>query len=236
MDHSHRGDRVGRRSFLKLMGGAAGGAAALGAGAIWLPTRRTEAQVSLTPFVDSLPIPAVIRPSGTVHGEPLFNVAMRPFRQKLHRDLPPTPLWGYNASYPGPTFETRQGAPINVLWTNELPGTHMFPIDDTLHGDEPGQPPVRTVVHLHGAKVAPDSDGYPEAWFTNGFAQVGPFFNNRVYHYPNDQAATELWYHDHGIGTTRLNIFAGLSGFYFIRDALEDSLNLPRGAYEVPLM
>ena len=68
---------------------------------------------------------------------------------------------------------------------------------------------MRTVVHLHGHKVLPESDGYPEAWFTRGFAQMGPFFDNKIYHYPNDQEATELWYHDHGLGTTRLNLYRG---------------------------
>lgn len=232
----HRGSGVGRRTFLRLVGGAAGASVALGGSAVWLSSGRTEAQGRLVPFVDPLPIPPVISRSGTLNGQPLFNVTMQPFRQRLHRDLQPTPLWGYNALYPGPTFENRRGEPINVQWMNNLPGRQMFPVDSTLHGDEPGQPAVRTVVHLHGAKVEPDSDGYPEAWFTKGFAQVGPFFNNKVYHYPNDQEATELWYHDHGLGTTRLNIYAGLTGFYFIRDELEDSLNLPRGDFEIPLM
>lgn len=54
---------------------------------------------------------------------------------------------------------------------------------------------MRTVVHLHGAKVLPDSDGYPEAWYTNGYGETGPSFSNRVYRYPNDQAAMMLWYH-----------------------------------------
>jgi spore coat protein A, manganese oxidase len=227
---------VRRRTFLKWMGGAAGAAVALGSNGLWLPTRRTQAQASLTPFVDPLPVPPVIAPSGTLNGQPLFNVTMQAITRQLHRDLAPTPLWGYNGLYPGPTFETTRGAPINVKWMNNLPSTQMFPIDDTLHGDEPGQPQVRTVVHLHGAKVEPDSDGYPEAWFTNGFAQVGPFFTNQVYQYPNDQQATLLWYHDHGLGTTRLNIFAGLAGFYFIRDDHESSLNVPKGPYEIPLM
>ena len=203
MKQTPRRSGVGRRAFLKLAGGAAGATVTLGGGGLWLSIRRTEAQVSLTPFVDPLPIPPVIGPSSTLNGQPLFNVTMQAFTRKLHRDLPPTPLWGYNGLYPGPTFENRQGSPIRVQWMNNLPNTHMFPIDDTLHGDEAGQPLVRTVVHLHGAKVQPDSDGYPEAWFTNGFAQVGPFFDNKIYHYPNDQQATELWYHDHGLGTTR---------------------------------
>ncbi|HYK09470.1 MAG TPA: multicopper oxidase domain-containing protein, partial [Gemmatimonadales bacterium] len=209
MSVSPRRSSVGRRTFLKVAG-AGGGALALSAG-VWLPSRSLEAQAPLMPFVDPLPIPEVIRPSGFFRGEPLYNVTMQAFRQKLHRDLPPTPLWGYNGVFPGPTFEVRRRDAINVQWMNNLPDASMFPIDDTLHGDEPGQPIVRTVVHLHGAKVEPESDGYPEAWFTRGFAKVGPSFSNRVYRYPNEQRATELWYHDHGIGTTRLNIYAGLA-------------------------
>ena len=231
---STRRPRLERRRFLQVLG--AGGIAALGGGGAFISARRVAAQVSLTPFVDPLPVPAVIKPVDVRRHVPLFHVTMRPFRQKLHRDLPPTPLWGYNAQYPGPTFEARRGRPIDVLWENNLPSTHLFPVDDGIHGDEPGEPLVRTVVHLHGHKVLPESDGYPEAWFTRGFAQTGPFFENRVYHYPNDQEATELWYHDHAIGTTRLNLYAGLEGFYFIRDAVEERLNLPRGDFEVPLM
>ena len=51
----------------------------------------------------------------------------------------------------------------------------MLTIAPTIHGAEPPTPEVRTVVHVHGLNVLPESDGYPEAWFTNGFAQTGPF-------------------------------------------------------------
>jgi spore coat protein A, manganese oxidase len=191
---------------------------------------------NLRKFVDPLPIPATIAPSGVVAGVPLFDVSMRAFRQKLHRDLPATQLWGYNGSYPGPTFDVRRGAPIAVRWRNALPSAHMFQVAPTIHGAEPPTPEVRTVVHLHGAKVLPGSDGYPEAWFTNGFGQTGPFFDRQIYRYPNDQPATGLWYHDHALGITRLNLYAGLEGFYFIRDSQEDDLRLPDGPYEIPLM
>src|SRR5262249_19507381 len=145
-------------------------------------------------------------------------------------------LWASNGQYPGPTFDVQRGTPIAVRWMNNLPSRHMFPIDRTLHGDEAGQPDVRTVVHLHGHKVLPESDGYPEAWFTNGFAKTGPFFENRIYHYPNDQPATQLWYHDHALGATRINNFAGLQGVYLLRDRAEDDLNLPDGDFEIPLI
>src|SRR6266850_897369 len=112
-----------RRRFLQVMG--AGGVVALGGGGAFLSARRVAAQVSLTPFMDPLPVPAVIRPVDVRRPVPLFHVTMQPFKQKLHRDLPPTPLWGFNAQYPGPTFEARRGRPIDVLWENNLPGRHL---------------------------------------------------------------------------------------------------------------
>jgi spore coat protein A len=251
-----------RRSFLKLMGGSIGGTVAIGGFGLsrtWVGTASGEGAagilgrarplrhqhrvgtasedgVQLAKFVDPLPIPPVIQSTGFSDGVPLYVVTMRQFRQKLHRDLPATTLWGYNGLYPGPTFEARRGKPIAVQWKNSLPTTHMLPLDPTLHGDEPPTPQVRTAVHLHGHKVLPDSDGYPEAWFTNNFAQTGPFFETRTYDYPNDQPATTLWYHDHALGITRLNLYTGLEGFYILRDRVEDALNLPRGPYEIPLM
>ena len=113
-------------------------------------------------------------------------------------------------------------------WVNELPQRHFLPIDHTLHGAEANLPEVRSVIHLHGGKTPPDSDGYPEHWYVPG--------KSATFHYPNRQDAAMLFYHDHTMGINRLNIYAGLQGLYFIRDEVEDSLNLPRGKYEVPLL
>jgi spore coat protein A len=255
-DFKKRGglDEMERRNFLKLMGGAFGAVfsplgmkPAFVGDVAWTRVRKhrmrmprvrsTFAQGALTKFVDSLPIPSVLRPSELACGIPTYNVRMKQFRQRLHSELPPTPVWGYNDTYPGPTFDVRKGEPIHVNWRNHLPtNRYLLPVDPTIHGAESPNPPVRTVVHLHGAKVLPESDGYPEAWFTNGFTHTGPFFTTRTYSYPNDQQATTLWYHDHALGSTRLNVFAGLAGFYLIRDDIEDGLNLPTGQYEIPLM
>jgi spore coat protein A len=187
----------------------------------------------LTPYVDVLPVPEVIRPAA--HGKSVLQIWAREFHGKVHRDLPPTRLWGYNGMWPGPTIEVRRGQALSVKWANELPRKHFLPIDTSIHGSEEGVPEVRTVVHLHGAQVLPESDGYPEAWITPD-GKTGPTYDAAPSHYPNDQAATSLWYHDHALGITRLNVVAGLAGVYLIRDDEEEALNLPAGAYEIPLL
>ncbi|WP_049868727.1 multicopper oxidase family protein [Paenibacillus sp. D9] len=192
-------------------------------------------KVNLQKFVDKLPIPKTIRPIKRGKKGSYYEVTMREFTQKLHRDLAPTRLWGYNGMYPGPTFDVVKGETAFVKWMNDLPHKHFLPIDTTIHGAEKTFPQVRTVVHLHGGKQHDHSDGYPDAWFTRNFEQTGPKFQRKVYEYPNLEATT-LFYHDHAMGITRLNNYAGLGGFFIIRDEHEQSLNLPAGKYEIPLM
>jgi spore coat protein A len=192
--------------------------------------------MALEKYVDKLPIPPVLAPVSSDNGVDYYEVTMKEITQKLHRDLNPTTLYAYEGIYPGPTFVTESNTPIKVKWINDLPvSPHLLPVDKTLHGAE-GVPEVRTVVHLHGANVQPDSDGFPEAWFINNFQEVGPAFTNEVYYYPNKQPATTLFYHDHALGITRLNVYAGLAGAYLIRDEIEENLNLPKGEFEIPLI
>jgi spore coat protein A len=191
----------------------------------------------LTKYLDPLPIPSVMQPTNP--GATSYEVSMTEFKQQLHSELPPTTVWGYNGSYPGPTFEATKGTPISVRYVSKLPSAHLFAasIDHTIHGAESSNPDVRNVVHLHGAEVKADSDGHPDVWFTPGFGKKGPAWSGEIYNYPNSQEATTLWYHDHAIGITRLNVDAGLAGFYLIRDpAVESAFNLPTGAYEIPIL
>jgi spore coat protein A len=190
---------------------------------------------TLARFVDPLPIPSVAQVSGYRpaaggrRGEiPYYRIEMREFEARLHRDLRPTRQWGYGAATPGPIFETKKREPVMVEWVNSLPSRHFLPIDHNIHGAESHLPEVRGVVHLHGAKAPAASDGYPEHWYVPG--------QSATYLYPNDQDATLLWYHDHAMGITRLNIYAGLMGLFIVRDDLESSLNLPRDKYEIPLV
>jgi spore coat protein A len=109
-----------------------------------------------------------------------------------------------------------------------LPQQHIFAVDPHIHGAMPPAPAVRTVPHLHGARTSSLSDGLPEKWFTPGSVVD--------YVYPNRQRAATLWYHDHALGITRLNLYAGLSGLYLLRDEQELKMNLPSGEYEIPLV
>jgi FtsP/CotA-like multicopper oxidase with cupredoxin domain len=207
-----------------------------------LPARR------LAQFVDPLPEP--VRLEG-----PTLDVAAVEFRQKLHRDLPPTRLWGYAGSYPGPTIVATRGTALRVNWTNALHRPALLaslPVDTTLHwadplgrghaqGHERGpagrrgpyRGPVPLVPHLHGGETEPASDGHPDAWFTPGLELRGAAFTRASFDYTNRQPAGTLWYHDHALGITRLTVYAGLAGFYLVRDpALEHELALPSGRFE----
>ncbi|MFZ5969913.1 MAG: multicopper oxidase family protein [Bacillota bacterium] len=186
-------------------------------------------------FVDELVIPPILQPKDYTPEGLYYEVQMKCAKHKFHRYFPETMVWGYEGICPGPTIVTKRDRHVFVRWVNNLPPRHFLPIDRTLHGAI-DTPEVRTVVHLHGADVAPDSDGYPEAWYTKDYRETGSAFSRKVYRYTNHQQAAALWYHDHALGITRLNVYAGLAGFYIIRDDLEPRLNLPRGPYEIPLM
>jgi spore coat protein A len=190
---------------------------------------------SLARFVDALPVPSIARaesqrshPAYPGRKLPYHRIEMRECKVALHRDIPTTRLWAYNGQFPGPTIEARRGEPLLIEWINGLPSKHFLPIDHTIHGAEHDKPEVRAVTHVHGARAPAASDGFPEDWSPPG--------HSALYHYPNEQDAATLWYHDHAMGITRLNIYAGLFGAYLVRDGDEQALNLPTGDYDIPLM
>ncbi len=170
----------------------------------------------------------------------------------------PTPVFGYGLpnlgyTWPGRTFEVQSGVPIEVKWENKLvdPVTgafllHPLPVDTSLHWaySLPGyelfniaNSGVPIVSHLHGGHTDFQYDGNPEFFFSPGWGVVGPQWVEKKYIYDNSQPAGNLWYHDHTLGITRLNVYAGLAGFYFIRDGFDtglpgNQLDLPAWPYE----
>jgi spore coat protein A, manganese oxidase len=184
-------------------------------------------------FIDPLTLPPFAAPTSTVDGVPQYTITMTQFTQQLSSQFDrPTTVWGYNGTYPGPTFVVDSGVPVDVTYVNDLPPQQcLFPVDiDTTL--PLGSLTPFTTVHLHGGHVPAAVDGGPLTFFTpdpdalaNGMG--GPAGNSTTYRYPNNQPAANLWYHEHAMDATRINTYLGLAGLYLVRDAYETSLNLP---------
>ncbi|KAB8315675.1 multicopper oxidase family protein [Tolypothrix campylonemoides VB511288] len=118
-----------------------------------------------------------------------------------------TEIWGYNGTFPGPTIKQRQNRQSVVRFINNVG--------------------VPTSAHLHGMASLPQYDGYAEDLIPQGYY--------KDYTYPNSTAAT-LWYHDHALGQTSVNVYMGLAGMYIVQDDNELNLPLPKDDYDVPLI
>jgi o-aminophenol oxidase len=200
----------------------------------------------LAPFVDALPLPSRLLAS---EHDGRLTVRMRAGDHRFHCDLPASSIWGFEGTDPGPTIEAERGKPVTVEWRNELEGA--FPVSVTvapeamdadgvpvqcLPGLSAGEPDRHaaeltghTVVHLHGGLTPASYDG----WAENLFAPGQPALS----HYPMDQRAALLWYHDHVMGITKLDVYVGLAGLWIVRDDRERELGLPEGPpFEVPLL
>jgi spore coat protein A len=169
------------------------------------------------------------------------------------------------ATYPGRHLSVQSKHAIAVQWANGLTSkTHLLPVDATILGpntDSHGKPYYTTSTdpttgvtsvtftsgipitpHLHGGHTDAAYDGTPQQWLTatGPNQQVGSDFTSNPYVYDNSQQAGTLWYHDHTIGITRLNVYAGLAGFYIVHDSNESKLiashRLPDERYDIPLV
>jgi spore coat protein A len=231
--------RITRRRFLQY---------GLGAGtALALPWPASAAKGgSLAKYVQPLPVPGDGIVVATPSGPNAYSFTQREISRQLHPDLPATPFWAYDdgsglggqAGSFGMAVVAQSGVPLDVSYTHNLPATYpsWIPVDTRLTplGDQ-----VRLMTHLHGAFVAAESDGNP-AVTPNGF---GPGETQSVL-YTNQapqMPATLLWFHDHGLGTTRLDVFAGLAAAYILRDEFDtgeepNPIGIPGGAYEIPLV
>ena len=155
----------------------------------------------------------------------------------------------------------QKGVPTQITFRNHLPNAHILPVDTSIQGADSSVAQNRTATHLHGGQVPWISDGGPfNFWDPQGGKGVS-FLSNGVlrpleaaagtipvneaeYYYPNNQSARMMWYHDHAMGITRLNAYAGIASAYILRDAFEASLvrdfGLPafveNGGRELPLV
>ncbi len=237
-----------RRQFLKY--GATGAAALLVPWPRRIPIVKAAMGGRLTKYLEPVPVPGagivVATPHAVKSGVTRYSFTQTQIARQLHPQLPPTPLWAYDdgsglagqAGSFGMAVVAQTGSPVAVDFTNRLPQTYpsWIPVDTRL---TPLGNQVRVMTHLHGGFVAADSDGNP-AITPNGFG----FGQTQSVYYPNQapqMPASLLWFHDHGLGATRLNVFAGLAAAYMIRDQYDtggagNANGLPHGPYEVPLV
>jgi spore coat protein A len=232
---------ITRRSFLKC------GAAASASLALPWTVRQAfasrPARSLLTKYIQPLPLPGAGIVVATPSGINQYAFTLREIARQLHPNLPPTPFWAYDdgsglggqAGSFGMAIVAQSGTPLDVSYTHNLPATYPDWIPVDLRFPPLGNQ-VRMLTHLHGAFVAGDSDGNP-ALTPNGFGMD----ETQSVGYPNEQPATLLWFHDHALGATRLNVFAGLAGAYILRDQYDtgmepNPIGIPGGAYEIPLV
>ncbi|MGF9760028.1 multicopper oxidase domain-containing protein [Microvirga sp. 0TCS3.31] len=202
------GRRLSRRGVL-IGGGLAGlsGLAVSGCSAPDQTGRLLRSAIALPePFTVPLPLP-VRADVRRIDGEDVVDVE----QQRASLEIVPgyrTDLLTYGGAFPGLLVESRSGTPMRVRHTNRL-----------------GTP---TVTHLHGGHTPADSDGYPTDLVADG--------ETRDYAYPMTQRAATLWYHDHTMDRTGLQVYSGLLGVHLVRDDEEDALGLPAGDRELPLV
>ena len=240
--------RTTRRGALKLFGGAGAavalgpalaGCAAPGNDGINAGTLTSSAKLP-PPFTVALPIPTPLTPTsqGTANGD-VYDMTLKEAEVQI---LPgySTRIWGYNGTFPGPYIQARSGRQVVVNQHNQLP--------------------VPIVTHLHGGLTPPSDDGFPTDFVypaslaamadpAQAAAMAGmpgmPSMHDplahvsavtRTYRFPMAQRAATLWYHDHRMDFTGAQVWKGLLGAFVVRDDEDDSLPLPKGEREVPLV
>jgi spore coat protein A, manganese oxidase len=175
-------------------------------------------------------------PSRKDNGKPsAYRVEMQPILHDFHPKIKKVPVWSYNRTAPGMVIEAAVGTPVEITWFNKLQGQNLEGLlqDITSPYMRQGMEEDHMLtlshnqVHLHGARVPWTSDGFPEHVYHPG--------EGRIFRYPNNQAAATLWYHDHTMDVTRLNVYAGLFGVYLLRHPDEEEL-LPLNDLEIPLI
>jgi spore coat protein A len=242
-----------RRQFLEL-------AAATSAAAMfpWQRARLSAQSPALRKFIQELPrlgddgIP-IAQAVSSRRGADYYRLLAAEYTQQLHPDLPKaTTLWGYADAtsgvhrHLGPVIVAQRGTPVRLTVSNRLPPVHPLPVDRSLPGAELAA--NRMCLHLHGGHTPWVSDGGPFTWFDpdGGYGPSAisapdmgvPAPGTFNYYYPNDQSARMMWYHDHALGITRLNAYAGLASGYIVRDLSEAAL-IASGAIpsnELPLV
>lgn len=233
--------------------------------AIAAAPKEESLSMPLTPYLGTLPIPPIARPDSKGRLKMIMVPATAQLHPELPAATNVWVYRAEGSAMDGtqvpvgPTIEVNQDVEAHVEWKNALfgadgqPAKHpvvavqdlpehvKFQSSGEVHCSEnlPGftlgnhdhsaaELPPWAVVHLHGGRTEANSDGWPENAIYPGQVQRDT--------YTNKQPGTLLWYHDHAMSFTRLNVYAGLAGFYVIRDPREKELGLPRGSHDYELL
>ncbi len=257
---------MNRRRFLKLMGLAAAGAAIpwkfdLRRGFVFDRAYAFSQSPILRKFMDELPgltltgannlgqyLTVMTPDTAAFPGSDYYHLVASQFTQQVHSQLPPTTFWGYaqdggagdtSKKYLGGVIVAQANRPVRLTMRNNLPATHILPVDQTLPmwNGIPGYATGvnRMSTHLHGGFPPWMSDGTPFQDFGtagNGYGPSAAFPPDMgtpppgSYHYywTNQQIAKFMWYHDHAMDITRLNAYAGLATGYVLTDNTEQNL------------
>ncbi len=203
----------------------------------WHPSPLVE------PFTESLP---TLSEMGVIDATRGRSAKITMVRATTHefRSGTPVPTFAYRAEggtqdYLGPVIIARRNVRFKLTVVNDLDDHPLADsIDMAVMGAVPGDIEApRSALHLHGGNTAAAFDGDPLDFFPN--PERKDFKDDtHTYTYENTQEAAGLWYHDHALGITRLNVAAGLAGGYLIRDENDpgDGSRLPAPPYEVPLI
>ena len=196
-----------------------------------------------------------------------YTIDINQYTDQLHPDLGLTTLRGYHSRtnlggsvsqrHLGGIIVAQKGKPVQITFQNNLADNHPLPVDRSVMGAENGLNHV--VTHLHGGLVPWISDGGPFTWFDstggygpsaqNGSLNIYKAINQNLnpgqaeFYYPLDQSARLMWYHDHALGITRLNAYAGIATALILRDGFEGDLRnkglpdfIENGGREIPIV
>lgn len=167
------------------------------------------------PFGRPLAVPPVLSPTSSDATADYYDLNVAEADVEIIPDKL-TRVIAFNGMTPGPTIRARVGRQSIVNFYNGLPATSL------------GGVTGKTVIHLHGGHTPSADDGFPIDYVNPGA--------NRTYTYPNNQLPSTLWYHDHTMDVTGPHVWYGMAGLYLLSDDYEESLGLPSGEHEVPLV
>ncbi|WP_225102407.1 multicopper oxidase family protein [Streptomyces sp. CoH27] len=201
---------IHRRTVLKTgaaLTGALGGAGLLVPAAAG-PAQAADLDPTTVPqFEQAMPVPEVLQPVCDLGLTSYYDMTL----QEADAEILPgrlTRVRTFNGSFPGPVIQAVSGRRVVVRQTNQLS--------------------VPTSIHLHGGHVPQSSDGSP-------MDLIAPGGGSKIYTYPNHQPHANLWFHDHAHHQESETVYRGLTGLYLLTDHVEQNLNLPSGAYDVPI-